>query len=86
VFNPCTESAKVSFSDALSPPTQVSGWHDQVTSRRFLLAESLTSFADLRKTQIIFAQVQIGDRSSQILQVEVVGEDPVPMMIPATSC
>jgi hypothetical protein len=43
-------------------------------------------FADLGKTQISFAQVQIGDRPSQILEVEVTGEDPVPVMIPATSC
>jgi hypothetical protein len=86
VFNPCAQSAKVSFSDAASPPTQASGWHDQVIVPAVTAHRIPNVFADLGKPQTSFAQVQIGDRPSQILEVKVAGEDPVPVMIPATSC
>jgi hypothetical protein len=86
VFNPCAQSAQVSFWDASSPPTQASGWHDQVIVPPITTRRIANIFADLGETQISFAQVQIGDRPSQILEVEVTGEDPVPVMIPATSC
>lgn len=85
VFNPCDKSAKVSFSDASSPPAQASGWHDQVIVPPISARRIVNIFADVG-TRISFAQVQIGDRPSQILEVEVTGEDPVPVMIPAASC
>lgn len=86
VFNPCAQSARVSFSDASSPPKQASGWHDHVIVQAVAARRIANIFADTGKPQISFAQVQIGDQPSQILEVEVTGEDPVPVMIPATSC
>jgi hypothetical protein len=86
VFNPCAQSAKVSFSDASSPPTRASGWHDQVIVPPITARRIANIFADLGKTQISFAQVQIGDRPSQILEVKVTGEEPVPVLIPAANC
>jgi hypothetical protein len=86
VFNPCAQSAKVSFSDASSPPKQASGWHDQVIVPAIGARRIPNVFADMGKPQISFAQVQIGNQPSQILEVKVTGEDPVPVLIPATSC
>ncbi len=85
VFKPCDKSAKVSFSDASSPPAQASGWHDQVIVPPISARRIVNIYADVG-TRISFAQVQIGDRPSQSLEVEVTGEDPVPVMIPAASC
>jgi hypothetical protein len=87
VFNPCGDSAKVSFSGAATPPPITSAqWHDQVNVPPFSAVRVKGVLADVDSDHVAFARVQIGEASPEIVTVLLGMEEPIPVLIRATAC
>jgi hypothetical protein len=85
VFNPCDAPATVRFSDASSPHAGDAGWHDEVVVPAVSSLRVPGVFADVGESTA-FAQVSLDTRDAQLVRVRVTGEDPVPVLIPASFC
>jgi hypothetical protein len=86
VFNPCGEAAEVSFSGSTTPPSLTSTqWRDQVRVPPFSAVRVEGVVANVG-SDVAFARVQIGEASPQVVSVPLDTDEPIPVLIRATSC
>lgn len=85
VFNPCQESAIVTFSNRQLSVAD-SQWRRQVTVQPTSALRVDQVFADADSDDTGFIRVEIGDTPAQIFEVPLLGEEPFPATIPASAC
>jgi len=85
VYNPCQESAIVTFSNRRLSVAD-SEWRRQVTVLPVSALRVDGVFSDADADGTGFIRVEIGEAPARIFEVPYLSEEPFPAMIPASAC